>query len=115
MCEKSPVAVALHTTTPCLWYKSCGPHSRIQLLSKQLNPIFGTAVFGTHITLLCDEGSVIDLYLPLWLTAVLISFKKTHVNRGEKNPQTTKNLLPKDSSFPAQAEVGMLSPNGDEI
>lgn len=99
---------------PRLLYNSCGPRSSTQFLSKQLNPIFSTAVFGTPITLHCDDCSVVDLYLPLWLTAVLISSKKPHMNRGKKNPPT-KNQLPKHSSFPAQAEISMLGPNGAEM
>lgn len=99
---------------PHLLYNSCGPHSSTQFLSKQLNPIFGTAVFGTHVTLHCDDRSVVDLYLPLWLTAVLISSKKTPHEQREKN-QTTKNQVPKYSSFPAQAEISMLCPNGAEM
>lgn len=98
---------------PSLFYSSCGPHSSTQFLSKQLNPIFSPAVFGTHITLHWDACSVVDLYLPLWLTALLISPKKPQVKRRKKI--STKMQLPKHSSFPAQAEISMLSPNGAEM
>lgn len=83
MCEKPPGVVALHTTT---LYPACHvcciiPHSSTQFLSKQLNPIFSTAVFVTDITLHCYDCSVVDLYLPLSLTAALISLKKK-INTG---------------------------------
>lgn len=98
---------------PSLFCSSCGSHSSTQFLSKQLNPILSPAVFGTHITLHCDACGVVNLYLPLWLTAVLISSKNPHVNRRKKI--STKTQLPKHSSFPAQAEISVLSPSAAEM
>lgn len=118
MCEKSPGVVALHTTTlsPVCHVCSIIPHSSTQFLSKQLNPIFSTAVFITDITLHCDDCSVVDLYLPLSLTAVLISLKKKKkINTGRGGRIKAKNQLPKQSSFLAQAEINMLGPNGAEM
>lgn len=117
MCEKPPGVVALHTTTlsPVCHVCSIIPHSSTQFLSKQLNPVFSTAVFVTDITLHCDDCTVVDLYLPLSLTAVLISLKKKKINTGRGGKIKAKNQLPKQSSFLAQAEINTLGPNGAEI
>lgn len=84
---------AHHDTFPSMLYNSCGLHTSTQFLSRQINPSFSTAVFGTHIASHRDDCSVVDLYLPLWLAAVLISSKKTpHEQRGKKPAKT--QLLP---------------------
>lgn len=95
---------AHHDTFLNMLYSSCGPHTSTQFLSRQINPSSSTAVFGTHITSHCDDCSVVDLYLPLWLTAVLISSKNPHMNRGEQNPAKTQLLSCSSRNQHAQSQ-----------